>query len=69
MEKEIWRVGVYIEEDFVEFATCTTNEKAERAKELLEKAGWTEDGAGEVDIKKSNLELDRIVIDDVVYDL
>ena len=43
MKKEIFRVGVYIEDEFNEFATCTNIQSAKKAKELLEEAGWGED--------------------------
>lgn len=76
MKKEIFRVGVYIEDEFTEFATCTTIESAKRAKELLEKAGWGEEDEDEdeddccgVVIEKSNLYLDSIEIDGIEYDL
>lgn len=71
MKKEIFRVGVYIEDEFTEFATCTTIESAEKAKELLEKAGWgdEEESDESVVIEKSNLYLDSIKIDGVEIEL
>lgn len=71
MKKEIFRVGVYIEDEFTEFATCTTIESATKAKKLLEKAGWgnEEDSDEAVVIEKSNLYLDSIEIDGVEIEL
>ena len=39
---EVYKVGLYIECEFVTFATCTTLQKAKNAKKLLEKAGWND---------------------------
>lgn len=73
MKKEIYRVGVYIDDEFTEFATCTTIESATKAKELLEKAGWgdedEEDSDETVVITKSNLYLDSIEIDGIEIEL
>lgn len=71
MKKEIYRVGVYIEDEFTEFATCTTIKSAKKAKELLKKAGWgdEEDSDEAVVIEKSNLYLDSIEIDGIEYEL
>ena len=43
MKNDIFRVGVYIEDEFTEFATCTSIKSAKKAKELLIAAGWEED--------------------------
>ena len=64
MKKNIFRVGVDIEEEFTEFATCTSIESAEKAKQLLEGAGWDD-----VEIRESNLYLDTIEIDGKEIDL
>lgn len=73
MKKEIYRVGVYIDDEFNEFATCTTIDSARKAKELLEKAGWGDDDDDESDetvvIEKSNLYLDSIKINGVEIEL
>lgn len=64
MKKNIFRVGVEIEEEFTEFATCTSIKSAEKAKQLLEGAGWDD-----VEIRESNLYLDTIEIDGKEIDL
>lgn len=64
MKKNIFRVGADIEEEFTEFATCTSIESAEKAKQLLEGAGWDD-----VEIRESNLYLDTIEIDGKEIDL
>lgn len=71
MKKPIFRVGVYIDDEFCEFATCTTIESANKAKELLKQAGWVDDEDSEeiVVIEKSRLYLDSIEIDGVEIEL
>ena len=60
-----FRVGVYIDDEFNEFATCTTHDNAIKAKKLLEQAGWGDEDDEEetVVIEKSNLYLDSLEID------
>ena len=41
--KEFYKVGVYIEDEFTTFATCTNINGAKKAKKLLEDAGWGEE--------------------------
>ena len=64
MKKNIFRVGVEIEEEFTEFATCTSTESAEKAKQLLKGAGWDD-----VETRESNLCIDIIEIDGKEIDL
>ena len=60
----IYRVGVYIEDEFTPFAICTTVEYANKAKKMLEDGGWED-----IEIVESDYELDTIVLDDKVIDL
>lgn len=74
MKKEIFRVGVYIDDEFVKLATCTSMENAIKAKKLLKKVGWGDtekdiEYEEEVIIEKDYLYLDSLEIDGRIIDL
>ena len=62
--REVYRVGVYIDDEFTTFAICTTDKAAEKAKQLLSDGGWED-----VEIEMADLYLDTISINDVTYNL
>lgn len=62
--QEVYRVGIYIEDEFTTFAICTTIKSAEKAKQLL-----SDGGLEDVEIEMVDLYFDTISINDVTYNL
>ena len=61
---EAWKVGVYIEDEFMCLATCTLEEYANTAKEQLEECGWHD-----VEIVRCERFLNVLNVGDESYDL
>lgn len=63
---KIYRVGTLHEDEFIEFATCTTPQFVNRAKAQLVDGGWDQDS---IEIREEESLLNVITLDNVQYRL